>query len=116
MSLLLFSQLCPTLCNPMDYSLPGSSVHRISQQEYWSGLPFPSPGDLPGSGIKLDCLVSLYGQADSLPLSHQGNSSVAVVDAIIVSTRFCSLHLPSSISIPFSGSIFKVKKKEAGNS
>ena len=40
------TQLCPTLCNPMDYNLPGSSVHG------WSGLPFPSPGDLPNPGIK----------------------------------------------------------------
>ena len=31
---------------------PGSSVHGILQQEYWSGLPFPSPGDLPHPGIK----------------------------------------------------------------
>ena len=41
------AQSCPTLCDPMDCSLPGSSVHGISRQEYWSGLPFPSPGDLP---------------------------------------------------------------------
>ena len=27
-------------------SLPGSSIHGIFQQEYWSGLPFPFPGDL----------------------------------------------------------------------
>ena len=40
-------QLCLTLCNPRDYSLPGSSVQGFSRQEYWSGLPFPSPGDLP---------------------------------------------------------------------
>ena len=33
-------------------SLPGSSVYGILQQEYWSGLPFPSPGDLPDPGIK----------------------------------------------------------------
>ena len=45
-------QLCPTLCNPMDCSLPGSSVHGISRQEYQSGLPFSSPGDLPDSGIE----------------------------------------------------------------
>ena len=31
----------------MDCGLPGSFVHRIFQQEYWNGLPFPSPGDLP---------------------------------------------------------------------
>ena len=37
------AQSCTTLCNPMDCSLPGSSVYGISRQEYWSGLPFPSP-------------------------------------------------------------------------
>ena len=36
----------------MDCSLPGFSVHVIFQQEYWSGLPFPSPGDLPNPGIE----------------------------------------------------------------
>ena len=33
-------KLCPTLCDLMDYSLPGFSVHGISQQEYWSGFHF----------------------------------------------------------------------------
>ena len=47
------SQSCPTLCDPMDRSLPGSSVHGIVQARIWSGLPFPSPGDLTGPGIKL---------------------------------------------------------------
>ena len=41
----------------------------LSRQEYWSGLPFPSPGDLPDPGIKPR---SLTLQADSLPLSHRG--------------------------------------------
>ena len=36
-------QSCPNLCDPMDCSLPGSSVHGISRQEYWSGVPLPSP-------------------------------------------------------------------------
>ena len=41
------------LGNPMDYSPPGSSVRGIiTRQEYWSRLPFPSPGDLPDPGIK----------------------------------------------------------------
>ena len=31
---------------------------RFSRQEYWSGLPFPSPGDLPAPGIELASLVS----------------------------------------------------------
>ena len=42
----LVAQSCPTLCDPMDCSLPGSSVHGFPRQEYWSGLPFPSPSDL----------------------------------------------------------------------
>ena len=46
------TQSCPTLCNPMDCSLPGSSAMDFSRQEYWSGLPFPSPGDLTDPGIK----------------------------------------------------------------
>ena len=36
----------------MDYSLPGSSAMAFSRQEYWSGLPFPSPGHLPEPGIE----------------------------------------------------------------
>ena len=36
----------------MDCSLPGSSVPGIDQARTWSGLPFPSPGDLPDPGIK----------------------------------------------------------------
>ena len=36
-------QLCPTLCDPIDGSLPGSPSLGFSRQEYWSGLPFPSP-------------------------------------------------------------------------
>ena len=48
----LVAQSCLPLCNPMDYSLPGSHAHGILQQEYWSQLPFPSWGDLPDPGIK----------------------------------------------------------------
>jgi len=37
------AQSCLTLSNPMDCSLPGSSIHGFSRQEYWSGVPLPSP-------------------------------------------------------------------------
>ena len=40
------AQSCPTLSDPMDCSLPGSSVHGFSRQEYWSGVPLPSPEGL----------------------------------------------------------------------
>ena len=39
-----------------DYSPPGSSTHR--NQEYWSGVPFPAPGNLPNPGIKPTSLAS----------------------------------------------------------
>ena len=42
----------------------------FSRQEYWNGLPFPSPRDLPNSGIEV---TSPASQADSLLLSHQGS-------------------------------------------
>ena len=46
------------LCNPMNCSPPGSSVHGIFRQEYWSGLPFPTSGHLPNPGIESVSLVS----------------------------------------------------------
>ena len=36
-------QSCPTLCDPIDGSAPGSPSLGFSRQEHWSGLPFPSP-------------------------------------------------------------------------
>ena len=46
------AQSCPTLCDPMDCSLQAPRSMGFSRQEYWSGLPFPSPGDLPHPGIE----------------------------------------------------------------
>ena len=54
----VYSQSCSTLCNPMDCSLPGYSVHEILQAKILSGLPFPTPGDLPDPGIEPMSLVS----------------------------------------------------------
>ena len=53
------AQSCPTLCDPMNFSRP----------EYWSGQPFPSPGDLPNPGIKPR---SPALQEDSLLAEPQG--------------------------------------------
>ena len=63
---------CPSVCDPMDYSLPGSSVHGFPRQEYYRGLPLPSPGDVPNPGIKP---AFPAWQADSLPLSHEERKS-----------------------------------------
>ena len=69
---------CPTLCNPIDYSPPGSSVHGIIQTRIWSGLPFPSPGDIPDPGIK-SRFPTL--QTDSLLSEPQGSQSSPSSDA-----------------------------------
>ena len=47
------TQSCPTLCNPMECGLPGSSVHGILQTRVMKWVPFPSPGDLPTQGLNL---------------------------------------------------------------
>ena len=44
---------------PIDCSPPGSSVHGLSRQEYWSGLSFSTAGDLSNPGIELAFLKSL---------------------------------------------------------
>ena len=46
------TQSCLALCDPMDCSPPGPPSMGFSSQECWSGLPFPSPGDLPDPGIE----------------------------------------------------------------
>ena len=57
----------------------------FSRQEYWSGLPFPSPGDLPDLGIEPRSPVSPASQADSLPLSHRGSPQIPH----LLSPSFC---------------------------
>ena len=51
-------QSCPTLYDPTYCSPPGSSFMEFSRKEHWSGLPFPSPGDLPNPGIEPLSLTS----------------------------------------------------------
>ena len=67
--LCLIALLCLTLCDPMDCSLPGSSVHGDSPGKNIGVLPCPPPGDLsnPGIGPRSHAL-----QADSLPSEPPG--------------------------------------------
>ena len=65
------TQLCPTLCDPMNYT-----VHGILQARILEWIPFPSPGDLPNPGIEPR---SSALQADSLtaePLGKPKNTGV----------------------------------------
>ena len=45
-------QSCPTLCTPLDWSLPGSSAHGILQARILEWVACPPPGDFPNPGIK----------------------------------------------------------------
>ena len=74
------AQWCPTLCDPVDCSLPGSSVRVVSQARILSGLPFPPPGDLPDLGIKPQSSVSpaLAGGFFTVP-SYMGSHSSALI-------------------------------------
>ena len=45
-------QSCPTLCGPWTVAYQGPPSMEFSRQQYWSWLPFPSPGDIPDPGIQ----------------------------------------------------------------
>ena len=65
----LVAKLCPTLWNPMDCSLPGSSVHGITQAGILEWVALTYSRDLPDPGIKP---ASPELQSDFLLMSHQG--------------------------------------------
>ena len=91
----LVAQSCLTLCNPLNCSPPGSFVLEFSRQEYWSGLPFSSPGDLPNSGIEPR---SPALQADSLPSEPPGNLGPNSYHACVpLNSKF---HLPLVFPFP----------------
>ena len=48
----LVTKSCPTLANPWTAACQTPLSMEFSRQEYWSGLPFPSPGDLPDTGTE----------------------------------------------------------------
>ena len=66
-------QLCPTLCDPTDVAYQAPPSMGFSRQEYWSGLPLPSPGDLPDPGIEPG---SPAFQADALTSEPPGKPRV----------------------------------------
>ena len=71
----LVSQLCPNLCNPMNCSLSGSSVHEILQARILEWVTIPVSGDLANPGIKPG---SPELQADSLPFEPLGKPTCTI--------------------------------------
>ena len=52
------AQSCATLVTPWTVALQAPVSMGFPRQEYWSGLPFPSPGELPNPGIETESLTS----------------------------------------------------------
>ena len=88
------TQSCPALCNPMDCN-PNCNCQaplsmEFSRREYWSGLPFSTPGDLPNPGIEPASLASPALEADFLPLYHLGNPTLdSFINSSVVSFTHC---------------------------
>ena len=70
------AQSCLTLCDPMDcIAHQAPQFMEFSRQEYWSGLPFPSPGDLPNPGVEPR---SPALQAGALPFEPPGKPTDSI--------------------------------------
>ena len=67
----LVTQSCLIFCNPWAIAHQAPLSVRFPRQEYWSGLPFPSPADLPDPGIE-PMSPAKELQADSLPSEPPG--------------------------------------------
>ena len=104
------SQSCPTLCDPTDFSPPGSPVRRIDRQEFSGkntgvGCHFLLLGIFLMQGSNPHLLDLLHWQADSLPLCHLGSPSVNQFSHSVVSNSLrCKvgvvLQLPMHCSTP----------------
>ena len=75
------TQPCPTLCNPMDSSPPGSSVHGILQARILEWVAMPSSrGVFPTQGLNPHLVSVLHCQAGSLPLAPPVKSEQRVLE------------------------------------
>ena len=94
------TQSCVTLRDPMDYSLPGSSVHGFSRQEYWSGVPLPSPSSVTSGGQLFAMPWAAACQA-SLPITNsQSLLKLISIESVMPSDHLILCHpllLPPSI-------------------
>ena len=76
----LVTKLCLTLCDPWTVARQGPLSMGFPRQEYWSGLPFSSPGDLSDPGIKHG---SLALEADALTSEPPGKPSLEALSQLI---------------------------------
>ena len=77
---LLIPKSCPNLVTLWTAALQAPRSMGFPRQEYWNGLPFPSPRDLLDPEIEP---VSYALQADSLPLSYKESPHISVNNVYI---------------------------------
>ena len=82
----LVAKSCLTLMTLWTVACQALLSMGFSRQEYWSGLPFPSPGDLPDPGIEPG---SSALQADSLPTELQGKPTLLFIYLLFVFFPLC---------------------------
>ena len=124
----LVTKSCPILCDPMDCSLPGSSVHGLSQARIL-------PGVLPGNGVgchfllrgifltqELNWHLLHWQMIFFLPLSHQGSPYILQIGPPLFSNRqqarkqsLCSFLELQRIRIPLPSQISQSERKQALN-
>ena len=97
------AQLCPTLCHPVDYSSPGSSVHGILQARIleWVAISFSRGSSQPRDQTRVSCIAgrrfSLWAtreaMADEAKSNYASTFSLYLEQVYIISTQ---VHWPSS--------------------
>ena len=99
----LHAQSGLTFWDRMDYSPPGSPSVEFSKQEYWSGWPFPSLGDLPHPGVEpesLACPALAGGLFTTVPPgkhtvkhTHTCNTLLGKVTIVMDAMKICNSHV-----------------------
>ena len=91
----LVVQACPTLCDPVDYSPPGSSIHGIFPARIleWVAISYSRVSSRPRDQTHL--LHLLHWQVDSLPLGHLGSpASIKVILECVEVDEICLVPVP----------------------
>ena len=73
----LVARSCPTLATPWTIARQALLPMGFSRQEYWSGLPCPSPGDLPNPGIEPGSPALQVGSLLSEPPGNNSRDSIS---------------------------------------